>query len=297
MTSLLNVCTLIERMTEVYVDVALNAPADEALRELLSFQLYELGFSGFLETDNVFHCYIPKALWNDALQIKLLSIVAEQRSSPITISAITEIQNQNWNKEWEASIQPIEVSDRIVIAPSWHPVPEKTGRVVLVIDPKMSFGTGYHESTRLMLRMMERYMTPQSSALDIGTGTGILAIAAVKLGSRLAVGIDIDEWSHSNAKENVLRNGCEQRVDIRFGTLESVSESEFDFILANIIRSTIIELIPSMIKKLNTHGTVLLSGLLAEERELMKNVLHEHGCEVLSIDEENEWIGIAARKM
>ena len=283
-------------MIEVYVDVALNAPADDALRELLSFQLYELGFSGFLETDNVFHCFIPKARWNDALQNEIFSIVGEKRPSPITISSITQIQNQNWNKEWEESIQPVEVSERIVITPSWRSFPEKAGRIVLVIDPKMSFGTGYHESTRLMLRMMDRYVTPESLVLDVGTGTGILAIAAVKLGSRCAVGIDIDEWSHINAQENVVRNGCEQSVDIRFGSLESVPESEFDFVLANIIRSTITELFPSMIKKLNEHGTFLLSGLLADDRDIMKGLLNEHGCTLLSIDQENEWIGVAARK-
>ena len=102
---------------------------------------------------------------------------------------------------------------------------------------------------------------------------------------------------HSNAKENIVRNGCDQLVDIRFGSLEVVKETGFDFILANIIRSTITELFPSMVKKLDKHGTFLLSGLLAEDRELIKGVLNEHRCALLSIDEENEWIGIAARKM
>jgi ribosomal protein L11 methyltransferase len=283
-------------MSGVYIEVVLDAPADDALRELLSFQLYGLGFSGFLETDNGFHCYIPKVLWNDPLQNTLLSIVGEKRPSPIIISSITEIQNQNWNRQWEESIQPVEVSERIVITPSWHSLPEEAGRIVLVIDPKMSFGTGYHESTRLMLRMMERYVTPKSFVLDVGTGTGILAIAAVKLGSRLAVGIDTDEWSHINAKENVIHNSCEQRVDIRLGSLEVVKEIGFDFILANITRGTITELFPSMAEKLDKRGTFLLSGLLTDDRELIKGVLNEHHCTLLSIDEENEWIGVAARK-
>jgi ribosomal protein L11 methyltransferase len=284
-------------MNEVFVDVALTSPADAALRELLSFQLYGLGFSGFLETDNALHCYILKSLWNDALQKKVLSIVGEERSSPVAISSITEIQDQNWNKEWEESVQPVEVSERIVITPSWHPLPKQTGKIVLVIDPKMSFGTGYHESTRIMLRMMERYVTPKSFALDVGTGTGILAIAAVKLGSRLAVGIDIDEWSHINAKENALRNSCEQYVDIRFGSLEVVQETRFNLILANIIRSTIIELFPSLLEKVDKQGTILLSGLLSDDREPITALLNEHRCTLLSIDEENEWIGIAARTM
>ena len=284
-------------MSEVYIEVVLNAPADDALRELLSFQLHGLGFSGFLETDNGFHCYIPKVLWDNALKSKLHSIMEEQRPSPIAISGITEIENQNWNRQWEESIQPVEVSERIVITPSWHSLPEKAGRLVLIIDPKMSFGTGYHESTRLMLRMMERYVTPNSFVLDVGTGTGILAIGAVKLGSRHAVGIDIDEWSYVNAKENVVRNGCNRRVDIRLGSLERVPESDFDFILANITRSTITELFPAIVEKLDQHGKVLLSGLLTDDRERMKEVLSKHRCSLLSIDEENEWIGLAARKL
>ena len=104
-------------MSEVYIEVVLNAPADDALRELLSFQLHGLGFSGFLETDNGFHCYIPKVLWDNALKSKLHSIMEEQRPSPIAISGITEIENQNWNRQWEESIQPVEVSERIVITP------------------------------------------------------------------------------------------------------------------------------------------------------------------------------------
>ncbi len=183
-------------MNDVYVDVVLRAPANEALRELLSFRLHELGFTGFLEAVDGFHCYILKTLWNDALHQQLLLVVKEGLPRPAEISGIAEIENQNWNRQWEESIQPVEISPRIVITPSWHAVPHGGDRIVLVIDPKMSFGTGYHESTRLMLRMMERAITKDSFVLDVGTGTGILAIAAVKLGARSAVGIDIDEWSY-----------------------------------------------------------------------------------------------------
>ena len=115
-------------MNEVYIDVVLNAPADEALRELLSFQLHELGFSGFLETVNGFHCYIPKALWNDALHKQAPLDRGRKTLPPITISSIAEIENQNWNRQWEESIQPVEVSERIVITPSWHPLAGTSGK-------------------------------------------------------------------------------------------------------------------------------------------------------------------------
>ncbi|MGA7160079.1 MAG: 50S ribosomal protein L11 methyltransferase [Bacteroidota bacterium] len=284
-------------MNELYVDVVLNAPADDALRELLSSQLYGLGFNGFLEDHSGLHCYITKRLWSDTLRNELSILLDKEHTSPVTISRIVEIQNQNWNRQWEESIQPVDVSAKLVITPSWHAVPENGERVVLVIDPKMSFGTGYHESTRLMLRMIERYITPNSFVLDVGTGTGILAIAAVKLGSRFAIGIDFDEWSQVNAKENVVRNGCELRIDIRLGSLEIVDESGFDFILANITRATIVELLPSMVGKLDKNGTILLSGLLTDDKAVIETALKQNACAILSIAEENEWIGIAARKM
>ena len=284
-------------MNELYLEVVLNAPADDALRELISSQLYELGFNGFLEDHSGLHCYIAKRLWNDTLCSKLLTLLDKKQSSPVKISSIVEIQNQNWNRQWEESIQPVDVSEKIVITPSWHAVPENGKRVVLVIDPKMSFGTGYHESTRLMLRMIERYITPNSFVLDVGTGTGILAIAAVKFGSRFAIAIDIDEWSQVNAKENAVRNGCEQRIDIRLGSLDVVDESGFDFILANITRVTITELLPPMAGKLGNNGMFLLSGLLADDKEVIESALKQNACTILSIAEENEWIGITARKM
>ena len=283
-------------MNDVYIDVVLNAPADETVRELLSFQLHQLGFSGFMETVTGFHCYIPKALWNNALHESILFIVKEKQPHSVTITAIAEIENQNWNRQWEESIQPVEVSKKIVITPSWHSLPPEEGKIVLVIDPKMSFGTGYHESTRLMLRMMERTITPNSFVLDVGTGTGILAIAAIKLGSRRSVGIDIDEWSYENAKENAGRNACEDRVEILSGSMDAVGEAGFDFILANITRNVIAELLPSMIEKIAQNGMFLFSGLLAEDQSIIEKLLREKGYRVVSVDRENEWIGVAARK-
>ena len=145
--------------------------------------------------------------------------------------------------------------------------------------------------------MMERYVTPRSFVLDVGTGTGVLAIAAVKLGSRFAIGVDIDEWSQVNARENVERNGCANRVDIRLGSLGTVKELEFDFILANITRGTIIELLPSMIVKLGKNGIFLLSGILTDDEAIIEKALRQNACTLLSSAKENEWISVAAQKM
>jgi ribosomal protein L11 methyltransferase len=214
----------------------------------------------------------------------------------IAISSVNEIKNQNWNRLWEDSIQPIAVTERIIITPSWRPQPDQEQKIVLIIDPKMSFGTGYHESTRLVLRMLEQYLIADSTVLDVGTGTGILAIAAVKLGARLAIGVDIDEWSYVNGKENVERNGLVKHVDVRHGSLDVVQEREFTMIMANITRNAIVELLPAMLEKLQKDGLLLLSGLMADDRAAMEKTLQRHHCMLLSVINENEWIGIAARR-
>jgi ribosomal protein L11 methyltransferase len=168
---------------------------------------------------------------------------------------------------------------------------------VIIIDPKMTFGTGYHETTRLMLRLMETYISPKTSVLDVGTGTGILAIGAAKLGAQKIIGVDIDEWSMENGIENAKRNNVQQQIDIRIGSLETVPEHNFDVILANIIRNTILDLMDAMCSKLAPSGVLLLSGLLMSDRLTIEEALNVRKFTVLTVLQENEWIGMAARNV
>lgn len=283
-------------MNETYLDILLSVPNDDSLRETLAYQLHQLGFEGLMEDQDVLHAYIRREHWDNALQRSLQAVWNTHAPHSIAISSITEIENQNWNLQWEESIQPIAVTERIIITPSWHPLPDQEQKIVLIIDPKMSFGTGYHESTRLALRLLERYLIANSTVLDVGTGTGILSIAAVKLGARLAIGVDLDEWSYVNGIENVERNGLMKYVDVRHGSLDVVQEREFTMIMANITRNAIIELLPAMLDKLQTDGLLLLSGLMADDRVAMEKTLQRHRCTILSVINENEWIGIAARR-
>lgn len=283
-------------MKETYLDILLSVPNDDSLRETIAYQLHQLGFEGLMEDQDGLHAYILREHWDNALQTSVQAVWNTHAPHSIAISSITEIKNQNWNRQWEESIQPIAVTERIIITPSWHPLPEQEQKTVLIIDPKMSFGTGYHESTRLVLRMLERYLIANSTVLDVGTGTGILAIAAVKLGAQLAIGVDVDEWSYVNGKENVERNGLVKYVDVRHGSLDVVQEREFGMIMANITRIAITELLPAMLDKLQKDGLLLLSGLMADDRIAMEKTLQQHRCTLLSVINENEWIGIAARR-
>ena len=257
------------------------------------------GFEGFWEEENVLRAYIREDLWSaqslEPLSAALTRITADLLLPPPSL-AISPIAEQNWNSSWEETIRPIRVSERIVVAPTWHPFTGGPGEIVLTIDPKMSFGTGYHESTRLLLALMERHLTTGARVLDAGTGTGILAIAALKLGASSAVAFDIDEWSFANAVDNARLNGVAGRVTIRLGDLGAVPETEFDLIVANIQKNVIEEMLPGLVLRLSASGTVLLSGLLAEDRAAMASPLAGAGLAITDERREGEWIALAAAR-
>ncbi len=282
-------------MNDIYLDFHISVPPDEQTREILPAALSDYPFEGFVEDDRGVHCYIKKDEWHGSIETVIREIAELYNLSLIDHISTTEIQHRNWNEEWERSIQPIQVSDRFVITPSWHPVTD-SAKTVIIIDPKMTFGTGYHETTRLMIRMMEQYVRPDTTVLDVGTGTGILAIAAVQLGAARAVGIDIDEWSMDNGIENAQRNHVADRIDIRIGSMDVVTESSFDVILANIIRNTILELLDEMLAKIALKGTILFSGLLTTDREIITDALSKRGFNVITVLQENDWIGMAAAR-
>lgn len=208
---------------------------------------------------------------------------------------LKEIAEQNWNEEWEKTIQPIEIGERLVIKPSWAAYENKAGRIIIHIDPKMSFGTGYHETTRLTLQLLERYITPRCTLFDAGTGTGVLAIAGIKLGASAAVGVDIDEWSIINAQENVLANEVSENIEISDTPVERFTVKQFDIITANLTLNTNSELLPQFVRLLAPKGTLLLSGLLVTDRTAMRAKLQEDHFDVIEELTEHEWIAIAAK--
>lgn len=256
------------------------------------------GFEGFWEDGNTLRAYIDEERWHtdrlDGLREKLTRI-ANGLSLPPPSLTLTPVTEQNWNRSWEETIRPIRVTDRIVIAPTWHPFTAGPGDIVLTIDPKMSFGTGYHETTRLILGLIERHLTTGAHILDAGTGTGVLAIAALKLGAASAVGFDIDEWSFANAVENARLNGVSGLFTVRQGDLSAVPESGFDLITANIQRNVIEEMLPGLVSRLAPAGTLLVSGLLTGDRDAMATTLTEAGLALADERREGEWIACAAK--
>lgn len=279
-----------------YLEISITSPPSQ--RDLLIATMVELGCRGFHDTDTELLCYFDSTDWSRA-QTQRLETDIRRMLRTISSNAdvrLRTIEEVNWNEQWKRTIQPIEVGEKIAIKPSWATYENKHNRIVIQIDPKMSFGTGYHESTRLMLRLLEKYVKAGYSLLDVGTGTGILAITAVKLGVARAVGIDVDEWSLSNAAENVSINDVADRVLISNQPLDRLPARQFDLIAANMTLNTIIELLPEIVKRLKRPGVILLSGLLRNDEQALQAVLSSRGYTVAETISENEWIAVVIRE-
>jgi ribosomal protein L11 methyltransferase len=282
-------------MPRSFVEVAIET--DDELREKLVAVVSQLGFEGFWEDGHTLRCYMESDRWDPGLHGELLSItrmLARASSSPSPEISVATIDERNWNEEWEKTLQPIRVTDRIVVTPSWHMSGATHHGVVLIIDPKMSFGTGYHESTRLALMLIERHVRAGVRMLDVGTGTGILAIAAVKLGAGLAVGVDTDEWSYKNAQENARLNQVQEKVTVLRGDLSALAFEQFGLIAANIQRNILEAMLPALRIHLEQDGQIILSGLLQEDREPMLEALLQQGFRQIDELREGQWIAVAA---
>ena len=283
-------------MSRSHIELAIGTEC--AAFDTMTGALSVEGFEGFWEDGKNLRAYVGDDRWNpdrlDVLREKLTRIARDLSLPPPSLT-LTVVQERNWNRSWEETIRPIRVTDRIVIAPTWHPFTAGPGDIVLTIDPKMSFGTGYHETTRLMLGLLERHLTAGARLLDAGTGTGVIAIAALKLGAAAAIGFDIDEWSFTNAAENGALNGVSGLFTVRQGDLSAVRETGFDMIAANIQKNVIEEMLPGLVSRLAPAGTILVSGLLTGDRDSMVATLTREGLTLADERREGEWIAFAAK--
>ncbi len=280
-------------MPEGTIEVEISA--GEPLAENLAAIFSQIGFDGFWQEEGILRCYISASRWTPAFLEEVqatAALIARSSSSPTPRVRVRGIEAKNWNAEWEKTIRPIRVSERIVITPSWHTVSAQPGDIVLTIDPKMSFGTGYHESTRLMLQLMEGAIRPGMTMLDVGTGTGVLAIAGVRMGCSSAIACDVDEWSYANARENALIHGVADRVTVIQGDISRTPCNRFDLVTANIQRSVILPILGDLTARCG--GELLLSGLLLGNEEEMDAALRQCGFAVRRKRAENEWFALAA---
>lgn len=276
--------------THNHIELAFEIDSD--LYEIYIALLSQAGIEYFLEEERKLLAYLPEDDWNSEKESAIISVIEEALGSAphFTVSFMAD---RNWNAEWEAHLQPVEISDRFLIVQHQKEYAVKPGQIVIAINPKMSFGTGYHATTRLMLRQMEEIDLIDRNIMDIGTGTGVLAIAARKLGNRNPIlAFDNNAWAAENALENVTENHAEQISVELFDAEEELAanlEEGYDLILANINKNVIDRILP-VIRSHAPAARVLLSGILVYDEPWLKQLIKRLGCTISKTIYEEEWL-------
>jgi len=247
-----------------------------ALAEILMAEMSEIGYESFQETDYGFTSSIP---FSNYIQQLLEELVSKYDTEEIRWMK-TEAEQENWNHKWEENYPEVNIDNEILIRAPFHK--KKDGfRYELEIMPKMSFGTGHHETTALMLRQMLNYDFSKKSVLDAGCGTGVLGIMAAKLGASNVVANDIEEWACENAEENFQKN--DQKARIFLGSIDALPDARYDFILANINKNVLLEQLGYYAEHLKSPGKIFLSGFYQDDvKDLMSKA------QKLSLKKESE---------
>jgi ribosomal protein L11 methyltransferase len=262
---------------------------DLRVQELLLAELYEMpGITGFEETDEELIAYGDSNLieWEDIRKI------AQQHGLHFESE---QLEEKNWNEEWERNFSPVQVDDFCYIRADFHPE-NSTDQHEIIITPKMSFGTGHHATTQMMINLMRNINFEGKKVFDFGTGTGILAILAELLGASTIFAVDYDIWSYENALENCSRNHT-KKIQLMQGTIEDVKDTGFDIILANINRNILLQYMSSMAEMLAPNGILLLSGILGGEDE--PAILHaatDQGLNLVQVITKDKWAAIQFQK-
>lgn len=265
------------------LEVLLN-PA-EPYSEILIAELSHLPFDTFEENDEGFKAYAPSGTL-DKEEIKQILDVYSQE---VTMKySFREIPRENWNETWEKSFSPVEVEDLVLVRASFHP--SKPGfKHEIIITPKMSFGTGHHQTTWLMMKMMDQMNFKGQKVLDMGCGTGVLGILAAKSGASEVICMDIDEWAVENSIENAELNGTQSLIQVRMGDIDDLQESGFFGILANINRNVLLRHLPVYKEKLSPGGQLLMSGFYEEDISAIREKAEECGFKFKGQDSRDNW--------
>ena len=259
--------------------IQITIEAGEEQQELLISELCDLGANGFEQTETHLLVYFDEA---DFPSYDVNSLLEGYNVD------VQTIKPQNWNAVWESNFEPVVVEDFCAVRAHFHP-PAAGVQHEIIITPKMSFGTGHHATTWMMMRQMRDMDFKDKKVFDFGTGTGILAILAEKLGASSIIAIDNDEWSIANGQENVAQNGCSR---IQLSLASSVPQEQFDIILANINRNVILMHLPYITGALAPDGIVLFSGLLASDEVDIVEACGAEGLQVLKQELRNGWISL-----
>lgn len=273
-------------MDSIYISYNFKVNPTIPGNEILIAELGEAGFESFIENEEGFEAFIQESNWYDAIleEIQLL------KSDEFSISyQKKKIPQTNWNSEWEKNFDPIQVENEVSIRAPFHQ--NQHLKYDIVIEPKMSFGTGHHETTYMMVQHLMALNLRDKRVLDMGCGTGILAIFSELKGAKLIDAIDIDNWCYLNSLENVERNGCKQ-ITVFEGDASLLVNKKYDVIIANINRNILLNDIKTYVKCLNNLGILLLSGFYEEDALAIDKEVSKYGLKLDTTIERNNWVAL-----
>lgn len=273
-------------MSHIYLGYHFTVSPKEPGIEILIAQLENTPFESFLETDNGFSAYIQKQNWNE----NVLSEVTLLDSNEFEISyTVEEIDQVNWNEEWEKNFEPIDVDNTCRVRAPFHE--QKDIKYDIVIEPKMSFGTGHHETTFMMIQHLLEADLKGKKTLDMGCGTAILAILAEMKGAQPIDAIDIDNWCYLNSIENAERNNC-NNITVYEGDARLLKGKTYDVIIANINRNILLHDMQQYVKSLNENGVLFLSGFYVEDIPAIDAACSNEGLKFVKKQERNNWVAL-----
>lgn len=254
--------------------------------EILIAELGYAGFESFVETEEGVTAYIQKEEWSETI----LDDIQILNSNEFEISfSFEDIEQTNWNEEWEKNFTPIVVDEKCSVRAPFHDKPNT--EYDIIIEPKMSFGTGHHETTHMMIQYILNNDFKDKSVLDMGCGTGVLAILAEMKGAKPIDAIDYDNWCYLNSLENVERNNCEH-ITVLEGDASLLVDKYYDVIIANINRNILLNDLDKYVACLNKNGMLLLSGFYKDDIPVLEAECNKHMLKLVETLEKNHWVAL-----
>ena len=267
-----------------YYACSFSNPDNEVLKDMFMELLGTIGFDSFMDTEDGFEAYCQESALDET---ELDEILRMEQFANVSLLKKELIPDQDWNATWEASYDPVIINELCRIRAPFHKV-EGTYKYDLVIEPKMSFGTAHHETTSQIIELMLQSEFSGLNVLDMGSGTGVLAILAKKLGSAMTVAIDNDEWAYRNAIDNIRLND-ENEIVVELGDATSLNDRQFDVILANINRNILLRDMKEYVKSLVENGRIFFSGFYEEDLVLIQNEAERLGLKYVNHVTKNNW--------
>lgn len=270
----------------IYIEYNFEVNPLQPASDILIAELGEAGFESFVENNKGVLAYIQKNDWIEGI-LESVEILGNENFN--IAFQLKEIEQENWNATWEENFNPIQVGNQCVVRAPFHEKPSV--EFDIIIEPKMSFGTGHHETTHMMLQHILDHDFAEKSVLDMGSGTGVLAILAAMKGAKNIDAIDIDNWCYLNAKENVSRNDCEH-INVYEGDSGLLTNQKYDVIIANINRNILITDVPKYVKCLKANGVLFLSGFYTEDIPMITAKCAEGSLKFEKNLEKNNWVAV-----